>query len=146
MYFDHRILEADIKWLRENAYRVDLCGACEWNTPDGAVAAIARLLEFPEYFGGNLAAPADCLDDVPVADGSGRAVVLEEYDRAVARLGPFASGLLDVFATASRRHLLHGRRLILLVQSDDPRLSLEPVGACPVFWKTREWLNKSRGV
>jgi RNAse (barnase) inhibitor barstar len=146
MYFDSRILEEDLKWLLENAYLVDVCDASEWHTRSEALAAIARQLEFPEYFGGNLDALNDCLGDLPVADGSGRAVVLKRYDKAVAHLGSFASDLLDVFATQSRRHLLHGRRLIALVQSDDPRLSVEPVGACPVLWNPREWLDTTRGV
>jgi hypothetical protein len=60
--------------------------------------------------------------------------------------GKFCTALLDIFATQSRAHLLFGRRLFAMVQSDDPRLSIGPVGAAPVTWNRREWLGQVRGV
>ena len=37
-------------------------------------------------------------------------------------------------------------RLLTLAQSDDPRIEFEPVGAHPVIWNPREWLDKNRGL
>jgi hypothetical protein len=31
-----------------------------------------------------------------------------------------------------------------LVQSDDPHLTIAPVGACAPRWNPREWLNSAR--
>jgi len=146
MYFDRAVLSEDLHRLVEGAYLVDKfeCGA--WQTPAEAMADLARQLRFPDYFGGNLDALNDCLGDIEVPDNAGRALVLVTFDKVVERFGEFAWQLLDVIASQGRYHLLHGRRLIGIVQSDDPRLSLAPVGACPVTWNRREWQNKKRGL
>jgi hypothetical protein len=52
--------------------------------------------------------------------------------------------LLDIFADQARRAILIGNRIICLVQSKDPQLSFEPVGAMPVMWNDAEWLNSKR--
>ena len=48
--------------------RVDV-DASSWNDLDDALAGIARVLRFPDYFGGNLDALVDCLRDI--VDGEG---------------------------------------------------------------------------
>ena len=52
--------------------------------------------------------------------------------------------VLDILARQARGALLIGHRLICLVQSNDPQLSFEPVGAMPVAWNDAEWLNSKR--
>lgn len=42
--------------------------------------------------------------------------------------------------------MLIGRRMICLVQTDNPRLSFDPVGATPVVWNEAEFLNSRRGL
>ncbi|MGV9663746.1 hypothetical protein [Nocardia niigatensis] len=42
--------------------------------------------------------------------------------------------------------MLAGEQLIALVQSNDPRFALAPVGATPVIWNDAEWLNSHRGL
>jgi len=42
--------------------------------------------------------------------------------------------------------LLLGQRLLALVQSDDPRIRFERIGAVPVNWNPREWLDSDRGL
>jgi hypothetical protein len=39
---------------------------------------------------------------------------------------------------------LIGRRLMCLVQSDDPRITFPPVGATGVGWNEAEWLDAKR--
>jgi hypothetical protein len=73
-------------------------------------------------------------------------VVLERFDQLYSRTPEWAWTFLDIFASQSRRHLLFGERLLVLLQSDDPRLLVRPVGACPVGWNRREWLDSSRGL
>lgn len=51
-----------------------------------------------------------------------------------------------VIAGASRRMLLTGKRLIILVQSDDPRMEFNQLGGVSAEWNRREWLNKDRGL
>jgi RNAse (barnase) inhibitor barstar len=145
LYFKRAFLEEDVAWLVERGYEINRLDCGEWQEAGGALADLARVLRFPDYFGGNLDALNDCFGDLSVPDGSGRAIVLEHFDVARARLGSFCSALLDILASQSRTHLLLGRRLMGLVQSDDPHISLAPVGATPVEWNRREWLDKARG-
>jgi hypothetical protein len=58
----------------------------------------------------------------------------------------FAHTLLDSIESTSRRFLLVERRLLALVQSDDPRIRFERIGAAPVNWNPREWLDADRGL
>jgi len=40
--------------------------------------------------------------------------------------------------------MLTGHRILALVQTDDPDLRFDPVGAASVVWNDAEWLNASR--
>jgi hypothetical protein len=42
--------------------------------------------------------------------------------------------------------MLFGKRLIILVQSDDPLIVFDGLGGVRATWNSREWLNKNRGV
>jgi hypothetical protein len=39
--------------------------------------------------------------------------------------------------------MLLGRRLLILVQSDNPTIQFGRLGGVPALWNHREWLNKS---
>ncbi|HET6981835.1 MAG TPA: barstar family protein, partial [Myxococcaceae bacterium] len=131
-YFDRRILAEDLVWLRQQGYAVDILDAGSWSSAEVALDALAATLEFPEYFGRNLDALNDCLSELPIPDESGRVVVLEGFDQLYASKPEWSWNLLDVFAGQSRSHLLFGKRLIVLLRCGDPRLFVQPVGACPV--------------
>jgi len=146
LYFERSVLEADTTWFGAHGYRVLSLRADEYKSPDELLLELGRLLGFPEYYGRNLDAFNDCLSDVDVPDEGGLVLVLDQFD-GFARLNPpVAQALLDICADNSRRFLLTGRRFVVLVQSDDPRISFEPVGASPVMWNPREWLNSKRGL
>ncbi|HEY0251600.1 MAG TPA: hypothetical protein VGC41_08735, partial [Kofleriaceae bacterium] len=61
-------------------------------------------------------------------------------DVPVRALTGLATGILDVIAIQARPHLLFGRRLLALVQTDVPDLALPPIGRTSVSWNPREWL------
>jgi hypothetical protein len=109
-------------------------------------------LDFPDYYGQNLDAFNDCMRDVVdqrygwLPDAAGLVLVFMGYDGfATRRPGP-AHAVLDIMAVRSRSALLVGRRLLTLVQTDDPKLRFEPVGALPVAWNDAEWLDADRQV
>ena len=54
--------------------------------------------------------------------------------------------MLDILAGQARTAILIGNRVICLVQSNDPQLTFDPVGAMPVMWNDAEWLNANRGL
>ena len=103
-------------------------------------------MNFPAYYGRNLDALNDCIGDMEIAEEGGRVLVFNRYDSFAAKVPDVAWSVLDILESNSRRLLLLGRRLIVLVQSDDPRISFERVGGRPVSWNMREWLNSSRNL
>ena len=78
--------------------------------------------------------------------GGAMAVQMRRYDRFVKVDSHLAWSVLDALESTSRRLLLTGRRMLTLVQSDDPRIKFERVGAMPVNWNPREWLESDRGL
>ena len=79
-------------------------------------------------------------------ESGGRVLVFNKYDSFATKVPQVAWAVLDIVEINSRRMLLFGRRLIILVQSDDPEISFEPIGASSVMWNRKEWLNESRGL
>ena len=146
LYHRRETLDPDVAWLRENAYQVVDFDCLEWSDVRAMHAALAKALAFPEYYGMNLDALNDCMSDVEVPAESGLVVVFLRFDTFASQHREAAQGLLDVLADNARTFLLFGRRLLVLAQSDDPRISFRPVGATAVGWNRKEWLDKNRGV
>lgn len=88
----------------------------------------------------------DCIGDIEISDQSGRVLVFNKYDSFATKFPHVAWSVLDIMESNSRDLLLFGKRLIILVQSDDPGISFEPVGGRGVGWNRKEWLNRSRGL
>ena len=145
LYFQTAILERDLAWLREHGYQIE--------TIDCRALAefqhqMSRVLKFKEQFGydewtGNL----NALNDAFGLDFEGGLVLcFVRYDLLKAAKPDFAQGILDIIESNSRDHLLFGRRLLALVQSDDPSIQFGPLGARTAGWNRREWLKKNRGL
>lgn len=144
LYHKSSILASDLGWFRQQRYAIHELDAGPWETPAAFHADAQRVLGFPSYYAKNLASWIDCVAEIPVPDESGTALVFRRYD-AFAKVQPqLAQTVLDSIESASRRFLLTGRRLLALVQSDDPRIRFERVGAVPVTWNPREWLDSDR--
>ena len=146
LYYKSNVLSQDLAWFRQQAYVIHELDAASWASPADFHADVQRVLKFPSYYGRNLASWVDCVAEIEVPDESGMALVFRHYD-AFAKAHPqLAQTILDSLETTSRRFLLTGRRLLALVQSDDPRIRFERVGAMPVTWNPREWLDSDRGL
>jgi hypothetical protein len=52
---------------------------------------------------------------------------------------------LDIYACQARNGALIGRRMMCLVQTNDPGQAVKPVGATPVVWNDAEFLAAKRG-
>jgi hypothetical protein len=106
-----------------------------------------RALDFLEYFGRNLNAFNDCTRDVVTGDyrsdlgATGFVLVLRHYDALIRREAEAAHAVVDIIANQCRNGALIGHRMICLLQSDDPKLHLPPVGATPGLWNDAEWLD-----
>jgi hypothetical protein len=73
-------------------------------------------------------------------------MVLIGFDVFAARFPHDAHAVLDIYALNQRSALIGGDHLICLVQSDDPRLTLAPVGATVPRWNRDEWFDRDRGL
>ena len=146
MYHKSSVLSADVGWFRQQGYVIHELHGGEWKSPQAFHADAQRVLGFPDYYGKNLASWVDCLPELAVPDQGGMLLVFRRYDVFAKAEPNLAQTILDSIESTSRRFLLTGRRLIALVQSDDPRLRFERVGALPVTWNPREWTDADRGL
>jgi RNAse (barnase) inhibitor barstar len=146
LYHKQSILAQDLSWLQQAGYRAYMLDAVGWKSPADFHADVKRELALPDHYAGNLASWLDCLGDLDVPREGGVVMQVRHFD-AFARHEPrFAHTLLDSIESASRRFLLLERRLLALVQSDDPRIRFDRIGAAPVNWNPREWLDADRGL
>jgi hypothetical protein len=146
LYYKSNVLAQDVAWFREHQYTIHELSASGWTSPADFHAAARAGLPVPPHYSASLASWIDCLAELAVPDEGGAVLVLRDYD-AFARAQPeLAQTILDSLECASRRFLLTGRRFLALVQSGDPRIRFERVGAVPVTWNPREWLDEDRGV
>lgn len=144
LYYRSSVLSADLGWLRHQNYLIHELNASAWDNADVFHADARRVLGFPAYYSSNLASWIDCLAELEVPDESGMALVFRRYDVFAKAQPHLAQTILDSIESTSRRFLLTGRRLLALVQSDDPRIRFDRVGAMPVTWNPREWLDSDR--
>ncbi|WP_042374086.1 barstar family protein [Streptacidiphilus neutrinimicus] len=150
LYWRTRLFGEAADRLRRAGFAVVDLDASGWATADAFHTDVAAALDFPDYYGRNLDAFNDCLRDVTAGeygvphDAQGLALAFTHYDVFAAACPREAHVALDILADHARRAAVFGGRLLCLVQSDDPDLRLEPVGAQPVAWNPLEWLDSSR--
>jgi RNAse (barnase) inhibitor barstar len=146
LYFQRHILDEDVAWLGAQRYEVYHFDCGRWTSEPEFHADVSRQLGFPAWYGRNLDAFNDSLSDLVVPDQGGAALVLVRFDLFVQRLPNVAWHVLDIVDVNSRWFLLFGRRLVALVQSDDPSISINTVGARRVMWNPRELFDKQRSL
>ena len=126
--------------------------AGRWTSADDMHAAFAESLSFPDYYGRNLNALADCMYDVVNGDygfgthAVGGLIALDGFDRFVRREPEVAEAIIDILGSASIGALRAGWQLATFVQSDDAALALQPFAAETAQWNPEEWLNAKRGL
>lgn len=113
------------------------------------IAALSDGLEWERQFGyapwsGNLNAFQEGLAGAPFGDQMCLALCLQGFHRVAHDDAEFAEGLLDIIERESRNHLVMGRRLLALVQTDDGQYSTGPLGGRAATWNLAEWLDRSR--
>jgi RNAse (barnase) inhibitor barstar len=144
LYHSTGVLEEDIEWFKQDGYDVRSLDSERWESATSLLLALGTTLRFPEHFGRTLDAFNDCVSDLDVPQDGGFVLVLREFERVAASFPIEAHAILDILASNSRRFLLTGQRLIVLVHSNDPEIQFQPVGATPVLWNPREWLDAKR--
>jgi hypothetical protein len=152
LFWRHSLFDETVRWLATHGYQVVRMDAASWPTEAEFHRAIASALGFPGYYGSNLNAFNDCLGDVAgyrygsLRDAAGTVLAFSGYDAFAARQPTCAQSILDVVAVQSRFAMLFGHRMLCLVQSNDPDIEFDVVGASPVSWNQVEWMRTARGV
>jgi RNAse (barnase) inhibitor barstar len=144
MYYKMEILDNDLYWFLDARYKIIDIDSAKW-TSKTAHKYIKEGFSFPDYYGENLNAFNDCLGDLyPDNYYQGVVIVFRHYDDFSREDKAFSEALLDIIACQSREWLLSGKRLIGLIQSNDPDLFFEKVGGYHPRWNGLEWLNERR--
>ncbi|MCB8967441.1 MAG: barstar family protein [Ardenticatenaceae bacterium] len=146
LYFDQDVLSEDIAWFKQNGYQIYHFDCSQWTSEKAFHLDLKRTLSLPDYYNKNLDALNDSLIDIDVPTTSGCILQFMRFDLFAEQMPSVAQAMLDIIEGTSRRFLLTGQRLIAMVQSNDPRISFQPVGACPVMWNPKEWQNSKRGI
>lgn len=146
LHYRPEVLAGNAEWLAARGYRLDELDCTRWDSLETMIKELADNLNLEECYSLNLDALSDSLFDIEIPEESGRVLIFHRYDYFAAKFPKQAWDLLDIIETKARTHLLFGRRLITLLQSDDPSIEFEPVGSRPVMWNWREWFNVSRGI
>ena len=145
LYHRSAVLFEDAEWLKNHDYQLDNFDCSKWETEEAMHVDLGSRLGFPDYYGKNLDALNDCLRNIAVSD-SGRVLLFHRYDVFTANLPKVAWHVLDIIDRNSWLHLLFGRRLFALVQSDNPSIEFPPIGSRPPMWNPYESINKKRGT
>lgn len=154
LYWRPEILAKDVNWLKSREYLIYSFEAAEWKSEEGMHEALQTVLSFPDYYGRNLNALDECMwDDLYIPEIGGLVLVLNHYDRFVRGMrgdNPIGENsgdaVLGIFARAIRYHSLAGKRLLVLVQSDDAKIQFGRLGCISAGWNWSERLNKDRGL
>ncbi len=150
LFWRRSLLDSTVGALRDHGYHVVRLDAAGWTSDADLHRDVAAALHFPDYYGGNLDALNDCLRDVVSYDygtspeATGLVLVFAGYDAFTRRSPRTAQIVLDIIADRARSAALIGHRMCCLVQSDDPDIRFDPVGAMSVLWNSAEWRDSSR--
>lgn len=157
LYLKHEFFDEDIAWLSGRGYKIASFDCARWNSSqkDGTEAMhedLAKTLCFPSYYGKNASALNDCLQEDLVVPGRGLVLTFKNFDKFHLLFSgdslqhSVSYMLLDVLARAIRFHSLLGRRMMVMVQTSDPRFCADGLGAVSATWNRREWLSSARGL
>lgn len=146
LHYRPEVLVGNAEWLAAHGYQLDEFDCTRWDSVETMIRELSDNLNLEECYSLNLDALNDGLSEMEIPEESGRVLIFRRYDYFAAKFPKQAWDLLDIIETEARMLLLFGRRLITLLQSDDPRIDFERVGARPVMWNWREWFNVSRGI
>ena len=150
LFWREDLFDEALSELRNLGYKVITLESEVFPDVEALLVAIGRALNFPDYFGRNLDALNDCLRDVATfdygsdPDSTGTVMSFRHYDRIVKLGRDGAEAILDIFTDRARDGLLFGHRMMVLVQTDDPNLSLGPLGAQHAQWNEQEWMDITR--
>lgn len=143
MYHDKTILDQDLNELKKLEYQIVDFNTTNW-TPKTAHQELKKGFEFPNHYGENLDAFNDCLGDLIPIGQKGLVIVFRHFDQPATIDKNWCKRLLDIITEQSRQWLLTNKRLIGLIQSNNPDLNFSKVGGLTPTLNKQEWLDAKR--
>jgi RNAse (barnase) inhibitor barstar len=128
LYFSREVLAEHVAWFEQHGYRVQVFDCSTWTSEEVFHKQMNQAFRFPDYYGHNLIAFEECFHGIDVPDNGGLALVLTSFDAFAKRFSDDAWDVLNIVALVSRYVLLMGKRLVVLIQSDDEDISIDKIG------------------
>lgn len=150
LYHRNTVVDRDIDRCRALGWKVVEFDTTAWADGDALHDDLHRGLLLPDYYGRNLDAFVELAADLAAGryvfadEPPGGLIVLRRFDRLAAAASPRAVAIVDILAGACGRALEHGWPLVLLLQSDDPNLTIPPVAAITAGWNPSERTKAER--
>lgn len=142
-YHNEVILNVTLNWLRANGYRIIEVDVADWNGKNFHARAKATF-SFPDYYGDNMNAFYDCMEDVYASGGHRLAIVMKNIDDFARADKALVEAVLDHLSRESRWALVKGKYIIGLLHSKDPDIQFSPVGGICPQWNGEEWFSEPR--
>lgn len=137
LYCKEDVLEKDLNWFRTSDFKIIEINCSGWTNSRLIHESLSKELSFPDHYGNNLDALNDCLADIEIPC-EGLIVVLRNFDIVQKEIG---QNIADIFANNSRRHMLFGQKLILLLHVKIRAFKMSNVGGCPIPWNRAEFFE-----
>jgi len=134
-FCDLGYLTIKLKFETVSKFESDLSAALKWEDQFGY-----------SPWNGNLNALNDGFRGEPFESSDSTAICIENFDALVSSNSTLSFHLLDMIERHSRNYLLYGKKLIALIQTNEPKYSCDKIGAGSTHWNEKEWLNKNRGL
>lgn len=129
LYYDKYILEKDVKWLNNNSYRIHVFDFNFIKNMEDFHETVKVKLGFPEYYGKNFPALNDCLlHDLEIDEIGGTVIVFTNFDEFYKKIDD-AHEILECLDLASRRRIVFGDRLIVLIHISNKETKIRGVGS-----------------
>lgn len=121
----------------------------DFTTPEQFKSDLSIAFNWQEHFGypkwnGNLDALSDGFRYGPFYLSDKIVIAIQNFDILVKQDVNLSFHLLDMIERHSRDYLLFGKRLIGVIQTNDPKYECASIGTTGAQWNFKERLNSSR--
>jgi hypothetical protein len=138
LYHDGQILDDDISWLKNHGYHVRDIDVVSCKTYADVFSLIRHGYGLHAFYSDNISSFDDSLNFVNITSSVGLVWVIRNFQVIDQINENLAQWILESVAIKARTLLVLGHRLLLCIQTDDPRRWFAPVGATPVLWNPKE--------
>jgi len=148
LYFKSELFDDAIQSLKDLGYHII---RLRFDSPDHFKNDLSLALKWEEQFGyfpwnDSLDALNDGFRGEPFNSAANAAFCIENFQACVSYDNYMATTLLTIIERTSRDYLLFGKRLIGLIQTNDPNFHRDGLGGTTTHWNDAEWLDSARGL